>query len=106
MRNQFLKFAKDFSTVDVAGSPGYKTLLALAKHPEAYYPDPDETAGNIKIEVDQSFVDDQELFDATIDGYVKGLSRLYNQLVRDFPLRTANNIFASTVKTMVLKYRS
>lgn len=87
LKQEFLGFIETIKEAGrtVGETPMYKTFLAIATHPEAYYPNPEEIAANIKIEVCPEFVNDPELFQPTVDAYVKALSQIYDQLKRDLP---------------------
>lgn len=93
MKRQFLAVMENVRTVDIKSTPNYKVMLAIAKHPEAYFPDPELTAAGLKINVTEEFVNDPELFEPTVEAYVKALSRIYDQLKRDFPAGTADRMF-------------
>ena len=85
MKKEFLRFIEKIRTTEVSQAPNYKTMLAIAKHPEAYYPNPEEVAAHIRINVNETFVNDPELFETTVDAYVKCFTRIYDQIKIDFP---------------------
>lgn len=104
MRQQFLDMLETVRTLDIAQAPAYKVMKAIATHPEAYFPNPEETAANIKIEVCQDFIDDEELFTATVEAYVKGMSRVYDQLKHDFPPAVADRMWPIFARQLTLTY--
>lgn len=101
---------ESMAQTDLSTVPNYKTMLALAKHPEAYYPNPEVVAATIKINVNHNFVTDPELFQPTVDAYVKMLSRLYDQLKTDVKRASfdkgpvADQMFMAMVPEMSLTY--
>ena len=106
MKRQFLDMLENMAATDISTMPNYKTMLALAKHPEAYYPNPEVVAATIKINVSQSFIDDPELFEPTVNAYVKMLSRLYDQLktIRPGKPSVAEQMFMAMIQEMSLTY--
>lgn len=104
MRQQFLDMLEQVRTIDIAETPAYKLMKAIATHPEAYFPNPEETAASIKIEVSQDFVNDEELFTATVEAYVKALSRIYDQLKHDFPPTVADRMWPNFARQLTLTY--
>lgn len=84
MKTEFLNLIKNIAGLDISSSPNYKTILALAKHPKAFYPNPALVASKLKIDVNQEFVNDKDLFEPTVDVYVNCLSKLYSQMQNDF----------------------
>ena len=84
---------EQMNQVDIGNTPNYKTMLAIGNHPEAYFPNPMETAARIVINVNDGFINDAELFNATVDTYVKLLSRMYDQLKRDMNPCVAERVF-------------
>ena len=110
MKQQFIDVIEQQSQLDISTAPNYRTMVALAKHPEAYYPTPDIVAATIKINVNNDFVEDSELFELTINAYVKMLSRLYDQLKHDVTRSSfdsgpvADRMFMAMASEMSLTY--
>lgn len=94
MKRQFLAAMENVRTVDIKSTPNYKVMLAIAKHPEAAFPDPELTAAGIIINVNEEFINDPELFESTVEAYVKALSRIYDQLKHDFPPHLVDRMFS------------
>lgn len=91
------------SKSDINQTPNYKTQLAIANHPEAWYPNPVEIAFAIEVEVNDNFVNDPE-FPKIIDAYVKTLTRIYDQLIKDLPVDVAGRVFAQMATKFALRY--
>ena len=104
MKNQILDMIRGMSQMDISIAPNYKTMLAIGRHPEAYFPNPMQTAASIKINVNEEFVGDHELFQPAVDAYVKTLSRIYDQLKKDMNTAVADKVFAIMAKDMTLTY--
>ena len=103
MRQQFLNMLEQVRTIDIASAPNYRVMKAIATHPEAYFPNPEETAASIQVNVSQDFVDDEELFTAAVEAYVKALSRIYDQLKHDFPPAVADRMWPAFAKQLTQK---
>lgn len=103
MKDQFEQLLKQLDDLDITMSPNYITMKALANHLEAYYPNPEVVAASIKINVGQNFVDNTDLFERTVDAYVKCLSRMYSQMQYDFPRRgVAEQMFSTMIGSLKL----
>ncbi len=101
MKEQFREILETLRTLDISVTPNYRTMKALANHPEAYYPMPEVVAAKVKINVNEDFVNDEALFNETLDCYVKCLSRIYSQLKADFPMNH-DQMFAAMVDSLNL----
>ena len=104
MKYQFLNIMRNMSQTDISTMPNYKTMLAIGRHPEAYFPNPLETAARIKMDVNAEFVNDPELFQPVVDMYVKTLSRIYDQLKRDMKADEADKCFVVLAQNLTLTY--
>ena len=104
MKHQFLSIVRNLSQTDISTLPNYKTMLAIGRHPEAYFPNPMETAAHIEMDVNDAFVNDPELFKTAVDAYVKTLSRLYDQLKRDMNACEADRVFTVLAQNLTLSY--
>jgi hypothetical protein len=103
MNSDLLTIIDNMAKMDIAKAANYKVMLAIGNHPEAYFPNPMETAAHIKMDVNEDFVNDPE-FQTVVDAYVKVLSRIYDQLKRDMPLTTADRVFAIISQGLTLTY--
>ena len=103
MDSQFLQNVEQLATVDIRSTPNYKTMLAIANHPKATFPHPDETAFGMEVNVNQDFVDDKD-FQRVVDAYVTTLNRIFDQLKSDHPFPVAVRIFEKMGTKLSLKY--
>ena len=101
MNAQFVEIIESMSKMDISTAPNYKTMLAIGNHPEAYFPNPMETAAHIKMDVNEDFVNDPD-FQTVVDAYVKTLSRIYDQLKHDMPPIVADRVFAIMAQGLTL----
>lgn len=72
MRNQMIELSKQMSTLDVTKTPVYVTLLEIKKRlseRSLSNKDIDKIMLSIKVDVNDEFVNDEELFEAVIGGF-------------------------------------
>lgn len=103
MNAQFLEIIRGMAKMDISKAANYRTMLAIGKHPEAYFPNPMETAAHIKMDVNDDFVNSPD-FQEVVDAYVKVLSRIYDQLKQDMHAGEADRVFAIIAQSLTLTY--
>ena len=103
MNSQFLAIIHNMAQMDIGKAANYKVMLAIGNHPEAYFPNPMETAAHIKMDVNEDFVNDPE-FQTVVDAYVTVLNNIYLQLNRDMDLVEADRVFAIIAQGLTLTY--
>lgn len=91
-------------TVDISSAPHYKVISAIANHPSVIFPNPGVLASGMKIEVNQDFVDDKEMFDTAVNNIVAYLNNIYDVLLRDFGVTAGSQMFVTVAKEFSLKY--
>ncbi len=105
MKHQFLRVMETFRNVNISQTPNYRTMLAIALHPKATFPKPAIVAASMKIEVNDTFINDPELFQPTVDAYVETLNRIYDQMLKDLSVTGyVENAFMVMAAQMSLTY--
>jgi len=89
--------------VDLSKTPNYITLKALVNHPERIFSSGEDILSRMKIDVNQTFVDDKELFDTVVDGTIEILNEMHDLLVRDFA-GDGPMMFKNMVSTVSISY--
>lgn len=103
MKRQFIdQILVQIQTVKIDKTPAYRTMMALANHPARLFPR--EIVGGITIDVNESFVNDPELFHPTVNAYVNLLNTLYSALQRDVGHEDAVKILTFQAQKMSLTY--
>ena len=95
---------REMGKLDISSAPHYKVISAIANHPRVIFPNPGVLAAGMKIEVNQDFVDDKEMFDTAIDNMVSCLNNIYDVLCRDFGVTAGYAMFLAIAKEFSLKY--
>ena len=107
MKDQFLDILNNIKNTNVSEAPNFRVLKALAVSPEVKYPFPLLVAASIKINVNENFVNDEELFDKTIKIYVSILNDIWYELVKMSSLEAKHRPFTAffaMVERMSIEY--
>lgn len=88
LRDNFLTMLKAFDTADIEKTASYITVKHL--HAEFckkgfFYEDANRILGCMKIDVDDHFVNDDELFAAAMSGYSNAVKKMYDAFEKISP---------------------
>ena len=103
MRDQFLDILNQIKNTKLFETPNFRVLKALAVSPDVRYSYPLLVAASIKINVNEKFVNDEELFNETIKIYVYVLNQIFDELVKISYLE-AERAFLKMVESMSIEY--
>lgn len=83
---QFCEQLEQMAEVDLTETPGFKTLVALRDELSGKIPSGtlDKLLGEIEIEVDETFVADEELFQRSVKAFAKVICNLYGICMDEF----------------------
>jgi hypothetical protein len=89
MKEQFLKKVRDFANADISKQPRFVFIKRFYSKLLEYFPENEAVviAANAIIDVDDSFIKDEELFQETVDSYAKVLVNLqvtFNEINPNF----------------------
>ncbi len=106
MRNEFLEILTNLDNTDLGKTPNYIFMKNFAIRGEHFgsYPCATFITSKIKINVNQNFIEDKELFDKTIETYINCLNRLWKQLKNDFGELAGKEMFLEMVGQMSIEY--
>jgi hypothetical protein len=102
--DRFLELLEDMNSIDVSKTPKFVVIEALAKHPAAKYPDPVLFASQVKVEVNQEFIDDKKLMKTTIDTVVNVANKMWDALRERFSVTESVKLFNRLVQDITITY--
>ena len=100
MREDFLEVLRQFENVDLSETPNYRFMVMFAKADGGNYPNPNIVASQIKIKVNEDFINDQQLVNQTLKTYISCLNKIWKALLLDFGWDDASKMFPEFVKDM------
>jgi len=108
MKQKFLKMLEELKLVDVANTPvvRFKTFL-LGRLLRDQVPVAPILVGNMKVEINEEFINDSELVDAAVDAYATVLKRTW-ATIQQMPMNPPDQLvfFVDSSKGLSLTYTS